>query len=402
MDIIVVGQQAWDIEIGSNCKNIALEFSNLHRVLYVNPPLDRITVLRNKGDAQVSSRLKMMAKKETIMPIAENLWNLFPDSIIESINWIKFDFVYDFFNKINNKRFARSIKKAAMQLGFKDYILFNDSDMFRSFYLKELLQPKMAVYYSRDYFLANDYYKFHGAKLEPLLINKSNVCVANSQFLTNYCKKYNPNSYYVGQGCDISLFTDATNTDTPNDMRNIKGPVIGYVGVLYTMRLDLEILFLIADSNPAWQLVLVGPEDEQFAASKLHHLPNVHFLGAKAPEELPAYINAFDVCINPQILNDFTNGNYPRKVDEYLAMGKPVVLTKTDAIAVFEDFVFKAETKSDYPVLITRALAEDNIEKRQQRKDFVAGHTWKNNVKEIYDAINQSQGSNLQNHAVQN
>jgi len=238
--------------------------------------------------------------------------------------------------------------------------------------------------------------------LEPLLINKSNVCVANSQFLTNYCKKYNPNSYYVGQGCDISLFTDATNTDTPNDMRNIKGPVIGYVGVLYTMRLDLEILFLIADSNPAWQLVLVGPEDEQFAASKLHHLPNVHFLGAKAPEELPAYINAFDVCINPQILNDFTNGNYPRKVDEYLAMGKPVVLTKTDAIAVFEDFVFKAEAKSDYPVLITRALAEDNIEKRQQRKDFVAGHTWKNNVKEIYDAINQSQGSTPQNHAVQN
>ena len=26
-DIVIVGQQPWDVEIGSNCKNIALEFS---------------------------------------------------------------------------------------------------------------------------------------------------------------------------------------------------------------------------------------------------------------------------------------------------------------------------------------------------------------------------------------
>jgi hypothetical protein len=42
MDIVITGQQAWDVEIGSNCKNIALEFSKQHRVLYVNSPLDRI------------------------------------------------------------------------------------------------------------------------------------------------------------------------------------------------------------------------------------------------------------------------------------------------------------------------------------------------------------------------
>ncbi|HAI83429.1 MAG TPA: glycosyl transferase family 1, partial [Chitinophagaceae bacterium] len=87
-----------------------------------------------------------------------------------------------------------------------------------------------------------------------------------------------------------------------------------------------------ATAKPEWSLVLVGPEDEAFKQSALHQLPNVHFLGSKQPEALPEYVAAFDVCINPQLLNEVTIGNYPRKVDEYLAMGKPVVATQTEAM----------------------------------------------------------------------
>jgi len=63
MDIVVVGQQPWDVEIGSNCKNIALEFSEHHRVLYVNSPLDRITVIRGRRDEKVKKRLQVVAGK---------------------------------------------------------------------------------------------------------------------------------------------------------------------------------------------------------------------------------------------------------------------------------------------------------------------------------------------------
>ncbi len=50
-------------------------------------------------------------------------------------------------------------------------------------------------------------------------------------------------------------------------------------------------------------------------------------------KELPGYIQHFDVCINPQKLNPITIGNYPLKVDEYLAMGKPVVATRVTGTA---------------------------------------------------------------------
>ena len=52
-DIIVVGLQPWDSEIGSNCKNIAIEFAKQNRVLYVNHPFDRITLLKKKQGSTV-------------------------------------------------------------------------------------------------------------------------------------------------------------------------------------------------------------------------------------------------------------------------------------------------------------------------------------------------------------
>jgi glycosyltransferase involved in cell wall biosynthesis len=388
-DIVVVGQQPWDTNIGSNCKNIALEFSRNNRVLYVNSALDRITLLKQKADPKVQKRIDVIRGKEKgLVPLQSNLWNLYPSCLVESINWIKSRAIFDLLNKRNNRLFAQSIKAAMHELGFRDIILFNDNDMFRSFYLKELLQPAVSIYYSRDYMLAVDYWKFHGEPLEPRLIAKSDICTANSTYLADYCRKYNPASYYVGQGCELEMFTDLRDATKPADMVPIQGPVIGYVGALQSIRLDAELLAGIAAQRPEWNIVLVGPEDEVFKSSKLHGVKNVHFLGPKPPESLPAYINAFDLCLNPQIVNQVTIGNYPRKIDEYLAMGKPVVATNTPAMSIFADHTYLGTNTEDYISLIEKALKEDNDTLRMSRKTFAATHTWENSVKEIYKSIN--------------
>ena len=388
-DIVVVGLQPWDVEIGSNCKNIAIEFSKHNKVLYVNSPLDRITLLRQKNDPKIQKRRNVIKGREDgIVKITDNLWNYFPDKMIESINWIKNEKVFDTLNKYNNKLFAAAIKRAVTKLGFNNIILFNDNDIFRSFYLKDYLKPASSIYYSRDYLLAVDYWKQHGKKLEPEIIAKSDVCVANSTYLANYCRQYNAHSFYVGQGCELDIFTRYKSNDVPADIRNITSPVIGYVGALQSIRLDMDMLMHIALQKPGWNIILVGPEDEQFKVNKLHEIKNVHFLGAKQPSELPAYINAFDVCLNPQLVNEVTIGNYPRKIDEYLAMGKPVVATKTEAMSIFKDHTYLGETKEDYVELIQKALKENTAQLQQQRKDFASQHTWQNSVIEIYKAIN--------------
>ena len=391
MDIIITGQQAWDVEIGSNCKNIALEFSKNHRVLYVNSALDRISLMKKGNDPMIMKRKDVIDKKcSGIEKIQDNLWVLYPDRIIESINWIPSNFIFNVLNKRNNKIFAKSIGEAVRQLGFQDYIHFNDNDMFRSFYLKDYLKPKLSIYYSRDYMLAVDYWKKHGTLLEPQLIAKSDICVANSTYLADYCKKYNNKSYYIGQGCDLEIFLDGITKAEPADILPVSKPRIGYVGALQSLRLDLDLLCYIAVTRPDWNLVLVGPEDDTFRVSDLHQLPNVIFMGSKSIEELPAYINSFDVCLNPQLLNEVTIGNYPRKIDEYLAVGKPVVATKTDAMSVFADYVYLGKTEEDYVALIERALAENTTSRADDRRIFASTHTWENSVGELYKAINNA------------
>ncbi len=387
-DIIVVGQQAWDTDIGSNCKNIAMEFSKHNRVLYVNSPLDIKTVLLKNDDPKIKKRLAVINKKQDgLEHIDTNLWTYYPDKTIASINWIKSNGIFNFFNHINNKRFAGSIQKAIKRLNFKNFILFNDSDIFRSFYLKELLSPDVSIYYSRDYLLGVDYWKRHGTLLEPQLIAKSDVCLANSTYLADYCGKYNSNSHYVGQGCDLSLFNSAEGYSTPDDIKPIKGPLIGYVGALQSIRLNMELLAYVAIEKPEWSIVLVGPEDDEFKAGNLHAIQNIHFLGSKDSALLPTYINAFDVCLNPQLINEITIGNYPRKIDEYLAMGKPVVATTTRAMEIFSEYTYLGENKEAYVTLIQQALDEDSITLQAKRKQFAGSHTWENNVAEIYKAI---------------
>lgn len=391
MDIIITGQQAWDVEIGSNCKNIALEFSKKHRVLYVNSPLDRITLWKSRADPKVVKRQNVINKKAVgLEQINENLWTLYPDRMIESINWIPSHYLFNLLNRRNNRIFAGSISRAAGELGFRNYIQFNDNDMFRSFYLKDYLKPDLSIYYSRDYMLAVDYWKKHGTLLEPQLIAKSDICVANSTYLADYCKKYNTQSYYVGQGCDLDIFMDGIGSREPADMQKTARPRIGYVGALQNIRLDLELLRHIAVTRPDWNLVLVGPEDDEFRKSNLHQLPNVIFTGSKPIDQLPAYINSFDVCLNPQLLNEVTIGNYPRKIDEYLAVGKPTVATKTDAMRVFSEYVYLAVSKEDYVSLIERALHENSSALSKARSTFAQSHSWENSVKEIYHAIAQT------------
>lgn len=387
-DIVIVGQQPWDTPIGSNCKNLALEFSRHNRVLYVNSPLDRITIFRDRSEPWVQKRLSVIKGKEKgLVSVQNDLWNLYPDCVIESINRIKIRPLFNTLNRRNNKLFARSIQHALDELGFKDIILFNDNDIFRSFYLKDFLAPAVSIYYSRDYMIAVDYWQYHGEILEPLLIAKSDICVANSTYLADYCRRYNPRSYYVGQGCDLGMFTGFQPGNPPADIAAIRGPVIGYLGVLQSIRLDIALLEHIATYRPDWSIVLVGPEDDTFRASSLHQMSNVHFLGPKQSSELPSYIHAFDVCLNPQLVNEVTIGNYPRKIDEYLAMGKPVVATATEAMSIFAGHTYLAANKEQYITQIEKALKDDSPALQQARVAFASTHTWENNVNEIYKAI---------------
>jgi glycosyltransferase involved in cell wall biosynthesis len=394
-DIIVMGLQSWDSDIGSNCINIAKEFSKNNRVLYVNRAVDRISLVKSalKGDFSKFGLNRTPLNKLMFSPIY-NMWVFDPGVVLESINFFP-EKIYDALNKLNCKKLAAEIQKAANKIGFKDPILFVDNDFFRVQHLTDYLKVSCFIYYIRDFLINQAYFKRHGARVEKSVIEKADVVVANSSYLSNYAHKFNVNSIDVGQGCDFTYFDSSLVYDKPSDLQHLNGPIIGYVGALVNIRLDIFLLEKLAMRKPDWNLVLVGPEDESFKRSKLHDLPNVHFLGRKDQSELARYVSNFDVCINPQLVNDLTIGNYPRKVDEYLAMGKPVVATYTEFMQIFLPWVYLCKDLDEYEAAIEASLLEtDVLEKTASRQQFAKAHTWENSVAKIYELYNTVNQSN--------
>jgi teichuronic acid biosynthesis glycosyltransferase TuaH len=390
-DIIMVANQPWDDLLGSNCKNIGLELSKENRVLYVNPPLDR-KLLYTKGKEHAVKKIKDIidGKLHPIEQVENNIWILNPDFLAESINRIPVSLIHDALNKRNNLRFAHSIKNATKRLGFSDFVIFNDNVIVRAFYLKEMLQPSLYIYYLRDYLISQPYYKRHGARLEPKLTAYADIVVANSFFLRDYARQYNPNSHYVGQGCELDIFNPAIQWPRPAELQHFCTPIIGYIGYLTALRLDIDLIRYIATRKPDYTIVLVGPEDEEFKNSRLHGIKNIVFTGNKSADSLPQYLQQFDVCINPQIVNDLTIGNYPRKIDEYLAMGKPTVATKTKAMEIFSEFCYLASTKEEYVAMIETALEENTGGQADARINFARSHNWQANVEDMCRIIEEN------------
>jgi glycosyltransferase involved in cell wall biosynthesis len=394
-NIVIVGLQPWDIPIGSNCKNIAIELSRHNKVLYVNAPLDRSTYLKGKDDSSVKKRISIIKGKETgLVQVNENLWNLYPEVLAESINWIGSSRIFKMLNKVNNRRLADNILNATKSLNFDDIILFNDQSMVRCYHLKEYLKPSCFVYYIRDNLSTIEYFQRHALKMEEELIAEADVVATNSEFLAEYARKFNPNAKFVGQGCDFTLYPESSTVQISEEILHLPRPTIGYTGFLTNLRLDIKLLEDVASAKPDWQFVFVGPEDESFKKSNLHDLSNVHFLGNKTPESLPGYINGFDVAINPQLINEVTMGNYPRKIDEYLALGKPTVATATPFMEYFKDYTYLANGKDQWIEAIGKALSEDSNDLQRRRREFALSHSWTNNVEAISNLIESAQKIN--------
>lgn len=386
-DFVFTGLQSWDMAIGSNARDIATCVARGNRVLYVNAPGSLFA--HSKPDAPDGVRRAQVVSGQApaLRQMSPTLWVLDYPFAILPVNFLPDGKLFDLVNRFNNRRMYRYVKKVLKTLRFNDYTLFIDNDMYRSFYAKEYLAPALALYYRRDK-MSGPYWQKHSVRIEGLLCAKCDAVVANSIQLAKAMSSYNERSFDIGQGVDLSNYDTHRVYDMPQDMSAISRPVVGYTGALTSQRLDLELLYSVAQSMRDVSFVFVGGEDEAFKTHKIHNLGNVYFLGLKDFSLVPQYIAAFDVCINPQLLNDVTIGNYPRKVDEYLALGKPVVATRTDTMAIFEPYTWNCLGSDEYCDAIGQALLVSKDEDRQNSCiAFAHTHTWTASVDKLYQVI---------------
>src|SRR5262249_44296266 len=129
------------------------------------------------------------------------------------------------------------------------------------------------------------------------------------------------------QAVDFDHFAAATSRDweLPEDLYEIPQPRLGYFGAIETWLLDQRLIRYISERRSDWHWVLLGLKA---ARLDIEDLPNVHYLGSKPYAEMPRYAAGFDACVLPWVTdNEFVSYGSAIKVREYLATGKPVVMT---------------------------------------------------------------------------
>jgi glycosyltransferase involved in cell wall biosynthesis len=165
------------------------------------------------------------------------------------------------------------------------------------------------------------------AARERILLGEAKLVFTGSlqRFEAKSCLHHNVHCF--GCGVDVAHYAQAraAGTEVPPEIAGLPSPVLGYFGVI-DERIDYALLERLADAFPEGSIAMVGPVANVDPES-LPRRPNLHWLGQRDYDRLPALVKGFDVCLIPFALTEATRFINPTKTLEYMAAGKPIVST---------------------------------------------------------------------------
>jgi uncharacterized SAM-binding protein YcdF (DUF218 family)/glycosyltransferase involved in cell wall biosynthesis len=252
------------------------------------------------------------------------------------------------------------------------------------------LNSKLVIYYCIADFREIVKYPHKIDRTEKELLEKTDIVFAQGTEIKERCTKCR-DIYVFPFGVNLDVFKkiDADKErHLPHDIKNLKRPIFGYIGGVHK-HIDFLLLKYIADHNPDSSIVLIGPV--QTDVSLLKKARNIFFAGKMQHADLPYYVAEFDVCLIPYIKNDYTSTVYPTKLNEYLAMGKPVVSVDLIEIKRFNErykgIIYTAASYEEFSKAVDRALEEDSDALRARRRAVARGNSWENRIEEMSNLI---------------
>ncbi len=195
------------------------------------------------------------------------------------------------------------------------------------------------------------------AAREQYVLSRADVVFTGGYQLYASKSRHHGNVHFHGCGVDVEHYRRARLPETvlPDAVRDLPGPVLGYFGVI-DERIDYALIDALARAMPQASVVMAGPLAKVDPAA-LPDAPNIHWLGQRSYDELPALVKAFDVCLMPFALNDATRHINPTKTLEYMAGGKPIVSTAVpDVVRNFTPIVTIAESPEDFVAAVQAAV----------------------------------------------
>lgn len=247
--------------------------------------------------------------------------------------------------------------------------------------LKGKLDEKINLYYSYD----GPNIRRHGKRvlrIDAEYTSAADAVITTSDFLANDKKKYNTNCFVVKNGVDFEAFSKHSRIEDPST-ENVK---IGYIGSM-DFRFDIDLVEEAVKALPNFSFHFVGNVRNELIKTRLEQYDNVTFLAPVKPEEVPQLLSGFNAGIIPYLQNEINKNIYPLKINEYLAVGVPVIMSRFAELPEFEGMADSVTNATDFIQKIRTQVEEDSIPKQKLRIEFASQNSWDNRAVEFSDIL---------------
>jgi len=385
LDVIKVDPRSWDglvVLCAANSydsikvadQHIAEQLSKVTPVLYVDPPLSRLTLVKNPQLAQALTgpRLRLLAPGlARLTPVVQP----FPSR--------------PGIATLTTALTARHIQRAASKLGGRVQALICAWPLYPVFGSSG---EQVRVYWAQDDFVGGAALLGMNARQldarERKVAAAADLIIAANPVVADTWRGRGRDPVVIPYGVDVASYSEVDQAPLPQDV-SLRGPVAGVVGQIND-RTDLSLLEAVADRGLS--LLLVGPVNPAFAPERfgaLRQRDNVCWVGPQPFEALPGFLRLMDVGLVPYRDSQFNRSSFPLKTLEYLAAGRAVVTTDLPAIRWLNTGLISVATgPTAFADLVSRLAAEPRTHALMARRQaFAAEHSWARRAADISAAI---------------
>jgi glycosyltransferase involved in cell wall biosynthesis len=334
--LVMISTADWDAPLWTNKQQIASRLAGDFDVVYVEP----VTTM-GKGKRRLSKKVWTDACGVTV---------------VRPIGTLPFGNKLSVINDANCALVAAGVLEVMQERRFSRPLLWCYPPT--SYPLLKRIPFALSCYDCVD-----EYSAFPGTwittmrNMEKKLLRAVDVVFTTAQSLYKDKRCHNPNTHFVPNVADFQLFHQAAQAKPPRRLQEMNRPVVGFVGAL-NYKIDAAFVEALLKLRPKWSFVFVGP-DRGLKVDRFLSYPHAHFWGRKKPEELPAIMAGFDICMIPYVIDRYTQAVLPLKFFEYLATGKPVVATPMSELTRYQPLIDIAASPGDFVAAIERRLKKD-------------------------------------------
>jgi len=224
-------------------------------------------------------------------------------------------------------------------------------------------------------------------KLHERAIDAADLVFYSSRKLFAEADRGRAKSYLLEQAVDFDHWSIIASgqVEVADAIDRIPHPRIGYFGAIEPWLVDQELIKQASRERPSWNWIFIGNKSRGL---EIEELPNVHFLPPVPYQELPHYAAGFDVCVLPWNTEvPFTSYGSAIKVREYLASGKPVVISPLPEYESMSHVLRIGRSREQFLKLVEDALNEKDDARVKARQDAVRDGTWDARAEWVSDLI---------------